>query len=108
LIETISVTELAAQRASPGTTAMLVLDVREAWEVETAKIAGTLHLPMSALLSRIDEIPKDQPIAVLCHHGARSLQVAHYLARQGFGPLYNIDGGIDAWSRQVDPAVPTY
>jgi rhodanese-related sulfurtransferase len=110
LIESIAVTELALLLEQPNqaNSGPLILDVRETWEVETARFAGAMPLPMSELLNRLHEVPKDRPIAVLCHHGVRSMQVAQYLERQGYGPLYNIQGGIDAWSRQVDNTVPTY
>jgi rhodanese-related sulfurtransferase len=88
--------------------APVLLDVREAWEFETARIEGSLHLPMSQIIARINDIPKDRPIACLCHHGARSMQVAVYLERQGHTQLFNVQGGIDAWSREVDTTVPTY
>lgn len=99
--------ELAAALAKVET-AIVVLDVRELWEYETAHVAGSLHIPMSQLMTRLNEIPTDKPIACLCHHGMRSMQVALFLERQGYTTLYNVEGGIDAWSHQVDATVPTY
>jgi rhodanese-related sulfurtransferase len=55
-----------------------------------------------------EELPADQPMACLCHHGMRSLQVANYLAQNGFTQVVNLQGGIDAWSQQRDAAVPLY
>jgi rhodanese-related sulfurtransferase len=75
----------------------LLLDVREAWEVGTAALPGALHLPMRDIPARAGEL----------HHGARSMQVALFLERQGFS-VHNLTGGIDAWSREVDSAVPRY
>jgi rhodanese-related sulfurtransferase len=94
----------------------LVLDVREPWEVQTASVAEDgfrlLHIPMRDIPVRLSEIREsygeDQPIACLCHHGMRSLQVATYLSQNGFTEVVNVAGGIDAWSRQVDASVPTY
>jgi rhodanese-related sulfurtransferase len=100
--------DLARWLETPGAQRPLLLDVREPWEVETAAIADSCAIPMHEIPGRLDEIPRDQPIVCICHHGVRSLQVAHYLARQGFGPLFNLTGGIDAWARDVDPACPTY
>jgi rhodanese-related sulfurtransferase len=57
---------------------------------------------------RLAEIPRSQPVACICHHGARSAQVVAFLLRQGFDGVYNLAGGIDAWSIHVDPSVPRY
>lgn len=100
--------DLAHWLRTPGEQQPLLLDVREAWEVEIAAIPGSQTIPMHEIPERLDEIPRERPIVCICHHGVRSLQVAHYLARQGYSPLFNLTGGIDAWAREVDPACPTY
>ncbi len=101
--------ELATRAGAEG---FLLLDVREPWEVQTAHIdlPGTqaLHIPMHLIPLRLAEVPRTQPIACICHHGARSAQVVAYLRQQGFDGVYNLAGGIDAWSVHVDPAVPRY
>lgn len=94
----------------------LLLDVREQWEFETASIAGAARVPMSTITGRIAELESlretadgaIRPIVCICHHGARSMQVAAFLEQQGFEQIVNLTGGIHAWSLQVDPAVPTY
>ena len=90
----------------------VLLDVREAWERQTARFdlpgARSLHIPMGTLPARLHELDRQQPILVLCHHGARSLQCVTFLRRQGFEAAYNVAGGIDAWSREVDGSVPHY
>jgi len=86
----------------------VVLDVREPWELATASLNGALHIPMHEIPARYGELPADRPIVCLCHHGMRSLQVAMFLERQGLAAVHNLAGGIDAWSRDVDPTVPTY
>ncbi len=94
----------------------VVLDVREPWELQTASVKEDgftlLCIPMRELPARLqqlqEELPADQPIACLCHHGMRSLQVANYLAQNGFTQVVNLQGGIDAWSQQRDPSVPLY
>jgi rhodanese-related sulfurtransferase len=85
-----------------------LLDVREPWEIETARVAGSLNIPMGQLTQRLNEIPDDKALIVLCHHGVRSNAVAHFLVRNGFAPVYNTQGGIDAWSQQVDQSIPLY
>jgi len=99
-----------ASQATHGTT--VVLDVREAWEVQTACVTAQgfelIKIPMHLIPPRLQELDPNQPIAVLCHHGGRSMQVAAFLAQQGFSHVANIAGGINAWSSQVDASVPTY
>lgn len=90
----------------------LVLDVREPWELQTASITAegfdVVAIPMGELPSRLAELDSARPIACLCHHGARSMRVAAYLAQNGFGHVANITGGIEAWALERDPAVPRY
>ena len=83
---------------------------KERGETACVKAQGfeLLKIPMHAIPPRIAELDRDQPIAVLCHHGSRSMQVAAFLVQQGFGHVANITGGINAWSSQVDASVPTY
>jgi rhodanese-related sulfurtransferase len=87
----------------------LLLDVREPWEYATAHIPNSTLIPMNEVPARaFIELEEDQPIAVLCHHGARSLSVANWLRQQGFEKAQSVSGGIDLWSRAVDPAIPRY
>lgn len=91
----------------------MVLDVREAWELQTASVKTgpdftLMHIPMGLVPARLQDLPTDTPIACLCHHGARSQRVALFLAERGYTRVVNIAGGIDAWSRERDPSVPFY
>lgn len=93
----------------------VVLDVREPWELQTASVREDgfelLAIPMRDVPARLAELQashEDRPIACLCHHGMRSLQVATYLTQNGFTEVVNLQGGIDAWSAVVDPTVPRY
>lgn len=101
----------AADPAAPGVLPV-VLDVREPWELQTASVKPEgfelRAMPMRSVPARLLELDRHQPIACLCHHGARSLRVAAFLEQQGFERLANISGGIDAWSHERDPAVPRY
>lgn len=96
---------LERRRADPS---WAMLDVREPWEVEVAAIPESLHIPMSAIASRLDELDAGRPLAVVCHSGVRSLRVAEFLEQQGFAEVANIEGGIDAWSLEIDDTVPRY
>ncbi|MGC1174835.1 rhodanese-like domain-containing protein [Polaromonas sp.] len=99
-----------------GAPTPLVLDVREPWEIQTASVKEDgftlVHIPMRDVPARLEELkeelPADQPVACLCHHGARSMQVANYLAQNGFTQVVNLHGGINAWSAQRDTSVPRY
>lgn len=95
-----------------GSVLPLVLDVREPWELKTASVVAQgfelLAIPMGSLPSQLGTLDPARPVACLCHHGGRSLQVAAFLAQQGFEDVSNITGGIDAWSHELDPSVPLY
>ncbi len=90
----------------------VLLDVREPWEVQTACVSEDgfklLTIPMREVPARLAELDPDQPVACLCHHGMRSQQVANFLLQSGFAEVVNLQGGIDAWSREIDPSVPRY
>lgn len=101
------------QAESPApTAAAIVLDVREPWEREVASVQAQgfelVNIPMGEITSRIGELDSSRPVACLCHHGARSMRVAQFLAQQGFEQVANIAGGIDAWTQERDPSVPRY
>lgn len=103
---------LAGHTAADGTPPV-VLDVREPWERQVASVSPAdglrlVAIPMGEIPARLAELDPAQPVACLCHHGARSQRVAMFLAQQGFGDVANISGGIDAWSRERDPGVPLY
>lgn len=86
----------------------LLLDVREPWEFDICHIDGSINLPMGQLPQRLDELPEDGEIVVICHHGVRSQRVIQYLQQQSLDRLINLDGGVDAWARSVEPDMPVY
>jgi rhodanese-related sulfurtransferase len=87
----------------------LLLDVREPWEFDTAKIEGAKNIPMGDIPTRANqELDPDAHIVVVCHHGVRSLTVTNWLRQQGFEKVQSVRGGIDGWARTVDPKVPLY
>ncbi|KQV47653.1 MULTISPECIES: rhodanese-like domain-containing protein [unclassified Duganella] len=85
-----------------------LLDVRENWEFETCHIAGSTLMPMQTIPARIDDLDEDAEIVCICHHGARSLNVAAFLEHHGFSKVSNLTGGIHAWAVQVDSSMPQY
>lgn len=84
-----------------------LLDVREPWEYELARIEGSRLLPMGELPERVSEIDPDSETVVICHHGSRSAYVTQALQRSGFAKVINLEGGLDAYST-VDSSVPRY
>ena len=104
----ISAPELAAWLADAGRERPLLLDVREPWEFEKARIDGAQLMPMREIPSRHQELDAAREVVAICHHGSRSQQVAIFLEKAGFRKIHNLVGGVDAWSRTVDPTVPVY
>ena len=87
----------------------LLLDVRDPWEFETASLPDAILMPMGDVPSRAHaELDPDQPIVVMCHLGVRSLSVTMWLRDRGFDHVQSLIGGIDLWSRTIDPAIPRY
>jgi rhodanese-related sulfurtransferase len=107
-MQNISAPELAEWLADSSRPAPVLLDVREPWELETAKLANIVAIPMRDIPSRSEELDDEAQIVCICHHGARSAQVGMFLESRGFTQVFNLFGGIDAWSKQVDPTLPTY
>ena len=105
-VQTLSVSEFKTWR--DDNKAYVLLDVREDGEVAYANIEGHTHIAMNLIPLRHNELPDDKPIVVYCHHGMRSMQVALFLEHAGFSDVYNLSGGIEAWSVQIDPSVARY
>src|SRR5215475_12844026 len=102
----ITVQAFAELRARATDDAPVLLDVREPWEFATAQIPDSLLMPMGEVRSRAYiELDPDAHIVVVCHHGQRSLSVAMWLRREGFERAQSLAGGIDEWSRAIDPKV---
>jgi adenylyltransferase/sulfurtransferase len=86
----------------------LLLDVREPYEVEISRIEGGTHIPMRQIPARLDELPRDRRLLVICHHGGRSRRVVGYLRGLGFPAVSNVQGGVAAWAERIDPALRRY
>ena len=86
-----------------------LIDVREPWEFATAHVQGSVDMPMGDVPARAhQELDPEERLVVMCHHGMRSMNVTAWLRNQGFEQVQSLRGGIDAWSAEVDPAVPRY
>ena len=88
----------------------VLLDVREPREIAAAALPGTVCVPMGEVKSRLSELDEfaEDKLVVMCHHGARSMQVTAFLRQQGFDDVRSMAGGIDLWSRDIDPDIPRY
>ena len=107
MIRQLTVLELKA-RLDQGNKDFTLLDVREPWERNICALPDAKIIPMREIPARAAELPQDQDIVVVCHHGIRSQQVVNYLERMGFTRLNNLVGGINAWAHEIDPKMPTY
>jgi rhodanese-related sulfurtransferase len=85
-----------------------LIDVREEWEYQKAKIENSELMPLSSFNTNLNNLSKDDNLIIYCHHGVRSLRVCNYLEKLGFKNLINLEGGIDAWSKEVDDSIPIY
>ncbi len=102
----ISVSELQQLRATGGV--FTLLDVRENWELALAKLPDCVHIPLNEIPGRLKELDAQSAIIVMCKAGGRSQMVADFLVAQGLSRVSNLRGGIDAWSHEIDPGLPTY
>lgn len=107
-MQQLTATQLQAWLADPTRPKPVLLDVREPWELDVCRLPDARPMPMRAVPARYTELKRDAEVVVVCHHGARSYQVAMFLEYQGYAKVYNLYGGLAAWAQQVDPAMPTY
>lgn len=104
----IEISALNLQKRLQNKVTLLLLDVREQHEFEYAHIEGSQHIPLGQIPQRIAEIDSSHECVVICHHGIRSQQAATFLVNSGFTNIYNLSGGIDAWSVDCDNTVLRY
>ena len=107
MIQEISVKQLAARIAAGDR--FHLLDVRQPAENALAALPNSQLIPLDQLPARLAEVqvPSGHTLVVYCHHGVRSMHAGMFLAQHGFAPL-SLQGGIEAWSVEVDPSVPRY
>lgn len=107
-MQQLTATQLKEWLDDPAREKPVLIDVREPWEFDVCRIGGAKPMPMRAIPARYLELKRDAETVVICHHGARSYQVCMFLEHQGFSKLFNLYGGMAAWSRDADPTTPTY
>ena len=107
---TVEITPRELARHLENGHAVRMIDVRQPWENELARLPGSVLIPLGDLSQRLHEIPTDATalVVIYCHHGVRSLSAVDYLQRLGLYHVRSLAGGIDAWSCEVDPTVPRY
>ncbi len=103
----ISVSELKSylEKSQP---APILLDVREPWEYQICHLENSKLIPMSQIMRAMNELDPQQEHVLICHHGVRSQRVGAFLDQAGFRNIVNLQGGINAWAREIDPRMPTY
>ena len=106
IVPTIGVHDLQRKRSAGDS--VTLIDVREPYEYEIGRISGGVLLPLGELPARLGEIPREHPIVVYCHAGMRSARAVQLLQQADFTNVFNLAGGIDAWSEEIDPSVPRY
>lgn len=86
----------------------VLIDVREPWEFDYCRIEGSLPIPLGELAARIDEVPTDRPLVMVCHHGHRSFYAAALLQQAGFTQIHNLRGGVEEWAAMIDSTMKRY
>ena len=102
------ITPVELKRRLDAGEALTVLDVREPWECEIARLPGSINIPLDELPRRLQELDAHATTIVMCKVGGRSRRAAQFLAGAGFDQAVNLAGGIDAWARDIDPGLPPY
>ncbi len=87
---------------------IVVIDVRESWELAIMSLPFAVHIRMIEIFSQVADLPRDRPVVIFCRTGSRSSRTVEMLQIRGFDNVYNLDGGILAWAHEVDPSLPQY
>ena len=103
-----SISPKDAKKLIEQNSSLKLIDVREPWEHNRAKLENSQLIPLKEFPNHIDKFELKDSFLIYCHHGTRSFYACAYMMQQGFKEVYNLEGGIDAWSRQVDNSIPKY
>jgi rhodanese-related sulfurtransferase len=106
MVQNITPTELSARLDSGED--MLIVDIREHWELQINGLKGAVHIPLGDFPAALRAIPEDKPVVIICHTGRRSAYLVDWLDMQGYTNVLNLAGGLDRWAREVDPSLPRY
>jgi rhodanese-related sulfurtransferase len=108
LIAQLTPRDLAAWRNDPAREAPVLVDVREPWEHALCHIEGSHLVPLQTVPARVEELPRDKDLVLICHHGNRSQRAAQWLEQNGYTRLHNLSGGVERWATDVEPGMPRY
>lgn len=108
MIAQLAARDLAAWRNDAAREAPVLIDVREPWEYAHCRIEGSQLVPLQSVPARVDELPRDRDLVLICHHGNRSQRAVQWLEQNGYTRLFNLQGGIEGWANDVDPGMPRY
>ena len=108
MIPQLAPSELARWREDAARSQPVLVDVREKWEFDLCRIEGSVLVPLGELPRRIDELPRDRPLVMVCHTGRRSQNAAMFLVQSGFSDVQNLSGGVERWAVEVDPSMKRY
>ena len=103
-----SISPREAKQLIENNSSLKLIDVREVWEHNVAKLENSLLIPLRELPRHLDRFVPYDSYLIYCHHGSRSFYACAYMIQQGFKEVYNLEGGIDAWTREVDKSIPKY
>ena len=100
--------ELKAWLEHPARKQPVLVDVREAWEFQYCHIEGSRLIPLGKIPESVAGLDPEAEIVMICHHGVRSYRAGLFLVQAGFGKVYNLQGGVEAWARDADPTMRKY
>ena len=103
-----SISPQAAKQLIEKESSLKLIDVRELWEYNLAKLENSQLIPLRDFPKHLEKFDSNDSFLIYCHHGSRSFYACAYMLQQGFKEVYNLEGGIDSWSREVDKSIPTY
>ncbi len=103
-----SISAHKAKQLLQSNSALKLIDVRETWEYNLAKIENAQLIPLRDFPQHLSKFNSNDSYLIYCHHGSRSFFACAYMIQQGFKEVYNLDGGIDSWSSEVDNSIPKY
>jgi rhodanese-related sulfurtransferase len=103
-----NITPKQAKQLMEENASLKLIDVREPWEHKLARLENSQLIPLRELTNQLSKFEASNTFLVYCHHGSRSFYACAFLMQQGFKEVYNLEGGIDAWSRDVDRSIPKY
>lgn len=103
-----SISPQEAKQLIENESSLKLIDVREPWEYKLAKLENSQLIPLRDLTNHLEKFEPNDSFLIYCHHGSRSFYACAYMLQQGFKEVYNLEGGIDAWSKEIDKSIPKY